>query len=124
MSSINSSSQLLLDRSDAPAARKGAAPEDARAALAEAQQKNGKRMVIAGFVITIVGVVLYCAVNFAGGVDAGMDNALFSNGVPFNWATLAILGLGTLVWLAGSFTYLRGMMDAEEDAHQERGASK
>ncbi|MBI2375685.1 MAG: hypothetical protein HYV07_16940 [Deltaproteobacteria bacterium] len=76
-------------------------------------------MILAGFVITIVGVVLYCAVCFAGGMDADMGDILFKNAVPFAQATLAVLGLGTLVWLVGSFTYLRGAMDADEEAGEE-----
>lgn len=72
-------------------------------------------MILAGFVITIVGVVLYCAICFAGEVDADMGDILFDNAVPFARAMLAVLGLGTLVWLIGSFTYLKGAMDADED---------
>ncbi len=84
-----------------------------RAARAEALQRNGRRMVVAGAVITIVGVVLYCAVCFAGGVNADMADLLFQHTVPFGLTTLAVQGAGTLVWLVGSFTYLRGAMDAE-----------
>lgn len=86
-----------------------------RATRAESLQRTGKAMVIAGFVITIVGVVAYCAVTFAGGIDADMGDILFRNAVPFARTTLAILALGTLAWLIGSFTYLRGAMDADED---------
>lgn len=76
-------------------------------------------MILAGFVIAIIGVVLYCAVCFAGGMDAGKGDILFMNAVPFARATLAVLGVGTLVWLVGSFTYLQGVMDAEEEADEE-----
>lgn len=76
-------------------------------------------MVVAGFVITILGVVLYCAACFAGGTDADMGDMLLRNAMPFARATLAVLGLGSLVWLIGSFTYLRGAMDADEDASED-----
>ena len=82
---------------------------------AESLRKAGNVMIVAGFIITIVGVVLYCAVCFAGGMDADMADVLFRNTVPFARATLGVLGLGTLVWLIGSFTYLRGAMDADDD---------
>ena len=85
-----------------------------RATRAEAAQRSGKRMVIAGSAITIVGVVAYCAVTFAGGMDADMGDILFRNAVPFARSTLALLGLGTLVWLIGSLKYLHGAMDADE----------
>lgn len=80
---------------------------------AEAAQKSGKRMIFAGFVITVVGVVLYCAACFTGGVDADLGDVLFQNAVPFARATLGVLGLGTLVWVIGSFKYLQGVMDAD-----------
>lgn len=96
-----------------------AALADARAAGAESLQKTGKRMVVAGFVITIVGVVLYCAVSFAGGMNADMGDVLLKNAVPFARGTLAVLGLGTLVWLIGSFTYLRGAMDADQEPSED-----
>lgn len=73
-------------------------------------------MILAGFIMTIAGVILYCGVCFAGGMDAEMGNVLFRNAVPVRGATLAVLGLGTLVWLAGSVTFLRGAMDADEAA--------
>lgn len=85
-------------------------------ARAEAQQKLGRRMIVAGFVITIAGIFLYCLASFAGGVDADMGDILFENAEPFTRATLGVLGLGTLVWLVGSFKYLKGSMDAEDDA--------
>lgn len=86
-----------------------------RGAHAESMQRSGKTMIFGGFVITIIGVVSYCAVCFAGGINADLGDIIFRNAVPFARGTLAILGLGTLVWLIGSFTYLRGSMDAEDD---------
>ncbi|MBZ0274409.1 hypothetical protein K8I61_20420 [bacterium] len=92
------------------------------AARAESMQKTGKRMIFAGFVMTVVGVILYCAACFAGGMDTDIGDILFRNAVPFARGTLAFLGLGTLVWLVGSFTYLRGAMEADEDAREESGS--
>lgn len=88
---------------------------------AESLQRRGKAMILAGFIITIAGVILYCGVCFAGGMDAEMGDVLFRNAVPFGGATLAVLGLGTLVWLAGSVTFLRGAMDADEAAAEAAG---
>jgi hypothetical protein len=69
---------------------------------------------VAGSVITVAGVILYCVASFAGGMGAGLGDILFRNAVPFARTTLGVLGLGTLVWLAGSFAYLKGAMDADE----------
>ncbi|MBI2896803.1 MAG: hypothetical protein HYY06_24815 [Deltaproteobacteria bacterium] len=86
------------------------------ATLAEAHQKTGHRLILAGFAITIAGIVLYCIACFAGGMDTDMGDVLFESSEPFTRATLAVLGLGTLVWLVGSFKYLRGSIEAEDDA--------
>lgn len=83
---------------------------------AEALQHHGKSMILAGFIITILGVVAYCGVCFAGSIDAELGDMLLNNTVPFARLTLGVLGLGTLVWLVGSFTYLRGVMDAEDES--------
>lgn len=114
---LDSSAEIARPNSHIQAELPAALDEASRASRAETLQKNGKGMILAGFVITIVGVVLYCLACFAGGVDAGMGDILFRNAVPFARGTLGILGIGTLVWLIGSFTYLRGAMDADEDAN-------
>ncbi|MCC7033698.1 MAG: hypothetical protein IT179_12795 [Acidobacteria bacterium] len=88
----------------------------ASAADAERRQRTGQRMILAGFVIAIAGVVAYCVASFGAGMSTAMEGVLFDNDVPFARATLAVLGLGTLVWLAGSITYLRGALDADEEA--------
>lgn len=88
-------------------------------ARAETLQKRGKRMIVAGFTITIVGVVLYCAVSFMGGSDRDLGEILFENAVPLARGTLAVLGLGTVVCLVGSFMHLKGAMDADEYAAQD-----
>lgn len=104
--------------------RDGAPPTDSRATRAASLQRAGRAMVIAGFVITVVGIVAYCMVTFAGGLDVDMGDLLLHNAVPFARATLAVLGLGTLVWLVGSFTYLRGAMDADEDTSETGESSE
>jgi|GEM_PF-1365003 len=90
-----------------------------RLADALARQRTGRRFIVAGFVVSVVGVVLYCVASFAGGLDADMGDLLFRNSVPYARATLGIIGLGTLVWLVGSVKYLHAVMDgAEEDGAQ------
>lgn len=85
---------------------------------AEALQVSGRRMVVVGYVITIVAVVLYCIACFTGGLSADMGDLLMQNAVPFGRATLALLGVGTACWVIGSFTYLRGAMDADVEQGQ------
>jgi len=103
--------------------RQDAASRTAARTRAEAMQKSGTRLIAAGFVITIVGIVLYCVACFAGGVDAELGDIMFRNSVPFARATLGVLALGTLVWFFGSVQYLRGAMDAEEEDAEQKGSS-
>lgn len=88
-------------------------PPASLAAKAASREKAGKRMIVAGFVIAVLGIVLYCVASFAGDVGDDMGDVLLRNAVPYARATLAVIGLGTLVWLVGSITYLRGVMDAD-----------
>ncbi|MBL9088557.1 MAG: hypothetical protein JNM10_15575 [Planctomycetia bacterium] len=89
-----------------------------RIAKAKARQKAGKRLIVAGFVITIVATVLYCAACFAGGLSVPMEDILLHNAVPFARGMLAVLGLGTLVWLVGSMMFLRGAMEEGPEASE------
>ncbi len=99
-------------------AARPAAPPTA-AASAESLQKSGKRLIYAGFAITLLGVVSYCVVCFAAGASAELGDILLKNTVPFARATLGVLGLGTLVWVVGSFRYVRGIMDAADGGPPE-----
>lgn len=83
-------------------------------AHAEAQQRIGQRMIAAGFAVTVLGVVGYCVACFAAGLNASMSDILFANAVPFARATLVGLGIGTALWLVGSFLYLHGVIAADE----------
>jgi hypothetical protein len=110
---------LVLHRNATPRASprdeaRRASPSLTRAATAERRQKTGKRMIVAGFVIAVAGVVLYCLASFAGDLGAGMGDVLVHDAVPHARATLAVIGLGTLVWLVGSIKYLNGVMDADQ----------
>lgn len=86
---------------------------------AEALQRNGRRLVVVGYAVTVIGIVLYCLACFTGGLSADMGDLLLKNAVPFAHSTLAVLGVGTATWIVGSFIYLRGAM--EDDV--ERPAS-
>jgi hypothetical protein len=99
-----------------PPGRAVTAGAETPATLADRRQRSGERMIVGGFAIAIVGVVAYCLASFAAGINSTVDGILFNNDVPFVRATLVVLGVGTLVWLAGSITYLKGALEADEDA--------
>lgn len=71
--------------------------------LENARMRTGKRLVIAGFCIAIIGIVLYCIAVFSGD---------FSGDQPVVIKELGVIGLGTLVWLVGAVKYLNGAIDS------------
>lgn len=79
----------------------------------QGMQWRGKVMVVAGWVVTVVAAIVYCGACFSSGVDADLVEVLTTNAIPVARAALAATGVGTLLWLVGSFVYLRGAMDAD-----------
>ncbi|MCC7542935.1 MAG: hypothetical protein IT379_42360 [Deltaproteobacteria bacterium] len=80
----------------------------------DARQRRGKMLVVAGWVLTVAGAVIYCLACFGAGADQDLGQILAYGSVPFARGALGVVGLGTLLWLVGSFTYLRAAMDAFE----------
>ena len=89
----------------------------------QAVQRRGKNMVVAGWIVTVVAAILYCVACFSGSVDADLAEILSTNAVPFARAMLVATGVGTLLWLVGSFVYLRGAMDADPRYDQSEDKS-
>lgn len=80
--------------------------------LATLRIRRGRALVIGGFVVTILGVIGYCAVTFAGGMHLGVAELLLESTTPFV-TTLVVIGAGTLLWLVGSMMYLIGAVDSD-----------
>lgn len=94
---------------------RGSAVAPARAevyASAERRMRRGERLVITGFVLAMLGIAVYCV-----GVGASeyLGASLLENPEWAIEAALGILGLGTLLWLAGLFGYLRAAMDSDPE---------
>lgn len=104
----------LVGSNGRPAPRTAATP----VARAVARQQRGNALIISGFVLTVAGIVLYCATCFAGDLSADLADVLLRNTVPFARATLGVLGLGTAVWLAGSIMYLNGVIEADTEGSE------
>jgi hypothetical protein len=75
--------------------------------------RRGKRLVISGFVVAVFGIVAYCVVCFSATVNQQLGAALLESPGGLAGPTLGIIGLGTLLWLVGSFVYLNGAMDSD-----------
>ena len=84
-------------------------------AKAERRMRRGKRLVISGFVIAIVGIIAYCLVGLSADVNRQLSSAFLESSEWLTGATLGIIGFGTLLWLAGSFLYLSGGLDSDPD---------
>lgn len=82
---------------------------------AEHRMRLGKRLVFSGFVISIVGVVAYCVGSFNAGLNFKVGGALYDNPGWLLAPTLGTIGLGTLLWLLGSFIHLKGAMDSDPE---------
>ncbi len=84
-------------------------------ARAEQQMRRGKQLVISGFIVAVVGIVAYCVACFSAGVNQELASALLTSPGWLVGPTLGIIGLGTMLWLVGSFIYLSGGMDSDAD---------
>jgi hypothetical protein len=82
-------------------------------AAAGHRMRQGKRLVVSGFAITIAGIVGYCLACFSAGVSEDVGATFMSTPGLLIAPTLAVIGLGTLFWLVGSFVYLSGAMDSD-----------
>ncbi len=82
-------------------------------ARAEQRMRRGKQLVISGFIVAVVGIVAYCVACFSAGVNQELGSALLESPGWLVGPTLGIIGLGTLLWLVGSFVYISGGMDSD-----------
>jgi hypothetical protein len=69
----------------------------------------GKRLVITGIFIALIGVILYCAATFAVGVGSTAQPDM---GWPVV-ASLGVVGVGTLLWIVGAIVYFIGGVDSD-----------
>ncbi len=84
-------------------------------ARAEQRMHRGKRLVMSGFVVAVLGVIGYCAVSFGAGINQEVGASVLEDPGPLLGPALGVIGLGTLLWLVGSFDYLMGAMDSDPD---------
>ncbi|HQZ40162.1 MAG: hypothetical protein IT180_17490 [Acidobacteria bacterium] len=79
------------------------------------RMRQGHRLVISGFVVAVAGVVAYCVVCLGAALNQNLGAALLESPGWLAGSMLGIIGLGTLLWLVGSFMYLSGGMDSDPD---------
>lgn len=86
----------------------------AREKAQEASATLGQKLILWGWLTSMLGVALYCKAIFSLGPDAGMGQAFLRAGVP-GWAAMLFLPAGIVLWFVGNFTYLKEAMDRKED---------
>jgi len=79
--------------------------------VAERRMREGKRLILVGFVVAVVGIIAYCVVGLSAPAPGTASNGLEGMVAP----SLGIIGLGTLLWLIGSIVFLIGGMDSNAD---------
>lgn len=92
-----------------------AGTKEARYADAERRMRRGKRLVISGFIVSVAGMIAYCLACFTAGMSANLATSLLENSGWLIRAALAVMGVGMLLWLVGSFLYLHGGMDSDPE---------
>lgn len=86
----------------------------AEAARPAARERQGKALVVAGWITAVIGIVLYCAASFAGETDADLAAILFHGAVPAARAALVVIGCGTLLWVVGTVVHANAALDGAE----------
>ena len=74
---------------------------------AEARRDWGRKAILAGWIITMTGVVGSCAVFLRAPQKTGMLEGLFNQGFP-GWISAALVVSGLATWVAGSLAFFRG----------------
>ena len=82
-------------------------------ARAEQRMRRGKQLVISGIIVAVVGIVAYSVASFNAAAIQELGSALLESRGWLVGPTLGIIGLGTLLWLVGTFVYLVGAMDSD-----------
>ena len=84
-------------------------------ARAERRMQRGKRLVMAGFIVSVVGIIAYCVATLMAGADQQLGAAFLERPGRLVAPTLITMGFGTLLWLVGSFMYLDGALTSDPD---------
>jgi hypothetical protein len=82
----------------------------------EARQRRAKTLVVGGWIVAMIGVVLYCTASFAANTDADLAAIVLEGAIPAAAAALILVAAGTALWLGGSILHLNAVMDAGGEA--------
>jgi hypothetical protein len=78
----------------------------------------GRKAILAGWIITMIGVVGYVFAMLRADEQSGLLEALFSQGF-LGWASAVLLLGGIATWLAGNLAFFRAAIDEPRDEGDE-----
>ncbi len=89
------------------------------AASAAGGREWGRKAILAGWAITMVGVVCYCFAMMRAPQETGLLEALFSQGFLGGIAAILIAG-GVGTWIVGNIAYMQEVveMPADDNEHE------
>ena len=73
--------------------------------------EQGRRAILAGWLITMLGIVAYIVAMSRAGENAGILDALGNQGL-LGWSAAALLLGGVVVWLIGNLAVLHDLSEA------------
>jgi hypothetical protein len=74
----------------------------------------GRKAILAGWVITMLGVIGYVFAMMQAGQDTGLLEALFSQGF-LGWLSAVLLLGGVATWLVGNYAFVREVVELPEE---------
>jgi hypothetical protein len=88
-------------------------------AAVEGGREWGRKAILAGWIITMMGVVGYCFAMMRSDQSAGLLEALFSQGW-LGWLSAVLILGGVATWLAGNYAFVREVVELpEHEAEKE-----
>jgi hypothetical protein len=79
----------------------------------EGGREWGRKAILAGWIITMIGIVGYCFVMMRAPQDTGLLEALFSQGI-LGWASAVLILGGVATWVAGNYAFVREVVELPE----------
>lgn len=77
---------------------------------------RGRRLILWGWLVTMVGVGGYCRAMFRSSADSDVLTALREAGLT-GWGSIALIALGIAIWLFGNVALLKESVADEGDKH-------
>lgn len=92
--------------------------QERQSASVEGGREWGRKAILAGWIITMVGVVGYVLAMLRADQDAGLLEALFTQGV-LGWGSAILLMGGVATWLAGNFAFVREVVELPNEESEK-----